>query len=494
MDDNKEKNKKNQLFETVVEENSSNNNYSSNDENLIPEEVSPDVTSPQESILEGNSGLPSDTPPVFVENWNRYIFLIIGFSVFLILFFIIFRFLFSTKKTTKEISLTYWGLWEDKEIFEPLIADYQKKNPHVKINYQKMSPQDYREKLLVRTQNGQGPDIFRFHNTWIPQIKQILSPLPSSIMSNEEFEKTFYKIHQKDLKIDNNYYGLPLTIDGLVLICNFDLLKKAGIESLPTTWDELIEMVPKLTVKDPSGKILTAGVALGLASNVEHFSDIFALMLYQNGGDIKKLDSEEAVGALETYRRFAEGENSFWDETLPNSITAFVQEKVAIIFAPSWQILLIKAANPEIKLKVLPVPSLPGADPVSIANYWVEGVSKASRNQLEAWKFLRFLIEKENLTKFYELASRQRLFGEPYSRVDLGTILLQNEYLGAIIKQADYFVSTPMISRTFDNGLNDEIIKYLENAINATVEGVSYQEALKTAQQGVNQVFEKYQL
>jgi multiple sugar transport system substrate-binding protein len=51
-----------------------------------------------------------------------------------------------------------------------------------------------------------------------------------------------------------------------------------------------------------------------------------------------------------------------------------------------------------------------------------------------------------------------------------------------------------MISRTFDNGLNDEIVKYIENAINATVEGVSYQEALKTAKQGVDQVFSKYQL
>jgi len=491
MDDNKEKDKKNQLFETVAEENPSSNDYN---DNLVPEEISPNITSPQEPIIERSEELSSETPPVFIENRRHYFFLIIGFFVFLIFFFVIFRLFFSTKKTTKEISLIYWGLWEDKEIFDPLIADYQKNNPHVKIVYQKMSPQDYREKLLVRTQNGQGPDIFRFHNTWIPQIKQIIAPLPSSIMSNEEFEKTFYKVHQKDLKIGDKYYGLPLTIDGLVLICNLDLLKKAGIENPPTTWDELIEIVPKLTVKDPSGKILTAGIALGLASNVEHFSDIFALMLYQNGGDIRKLDSEEAIGALETYRRFAEGENGFWDETLPNSINAFIQEKVAMIFAPSWQILIIKSANPEIKLKVVSVPSLPGAKPISIANYWVEGVSKASRNQLEAWKFLKFLTRKESLTKLYELASRQRIFGEPYSRVDLGTFLLQNEYLGPVIKQADYFISVPIISRTFDNGLNDEIIKYLENAINATIEGVSYQEALKTFKQGVDQVFQKYQL
>jgi len=107
---------------------------------------------------------------------------------------------------------------------------------------------------------------------------------------------------------------------------------------------------------------------------------------------------------------------------------------------------------------------------------------------------LRFLVEKENLTKFYELASRSRLFGEPYSRVDLASFLVQNDYLGAVIKQTDYFVSVPATSRTFDNGLNDEIIKYIENAINSTIEGVSYREALKTAKQGVDQVLEKYKL
>ena len=48
------------------------------------------------------------------------------------------------------------------------------------------------------------------------------------------------------------------------------------------------------------------------------------------------------------------------------------------------------------------------------------------------------------------------------------------------------------MSRTYDNGLNDEIVKYIENAINSTIQGVSYSEALKTAMSGVSQVFQKY--
>jgi len=497
MDDNKENQQKNQPFETVVIEDQPKETPTSGnslpDQNLVPEEVAPDVSSPEESISSG-SNLPPEAPPVFEENKNQPLLIVGAVIVFFIVFIFIFRLIFSSKKNSHPVTLNYWGLWEEKEVFEPLIAEYQKKYPYVKINYQKMESENYREKLLVRSRNNQGPDIFRFHNTWLPEIKEIASAIPSSIMSNAEFEKTFYKIHQKDLKVGDKYFGLPLEIDGLVLIYNVNLLKKAGIDKPPETWDELLEVVPKLTVKDVNGNIITAGIALGLTVNVEHFSDILALMIYQNGGDIKKLDSEEAAGALESYRKFAEPPNNFWDENMPNSLTAFIQEKVAMILAPSWHILTIKSTNPEIEVKAVPVLSLPGASPISIANYWVEGVSKMSRNQIEAWRFLRFLVEKDNLTKMYELASRNRLFGEPYSRVDLAPLLVENNYLGAVIKQADYFVSVPAISRTFDNGLNDEIVKYLENAINATIEGVSYNEALITAKKGVDQVLQKYRL
>ena len=145
-------------------------------------------------------------------------------------------------------------------------------------------------------------------------------------------------------------------------------------------------------------------------------------------------------------------------------------------------------------MKIVPVPVVPGTASLSIASYWVEGVSKFSSNQMEAWKFLKYLTEKENMTKLYEIQSKVRPFGEPYSRVDLAPLLAQNTYLSAVIKQANNFYSLPLISRTFDNGLNDEIIKYLENAVNSTILGVSYKEALSTAKLGINQVFTKYNI
>lgn len=461
-----------------------------------PEEVASEVTEASPGSVEASPELPPEVPPpVYQENKSKYLVIAAGVAVFLILFIIIIKTFLGGSKATQPVNLTYWGLWEEKEIVKPLIDQYQQKYPNVKIDYQKMSPQDYRDKLLARSKIGQGPDIFRFHNTWLPEIRDLAAPIPNSIMSNSEFESTFYKIHQRDLKDDtNHYYGIPLTIDGLVLVYNDDLLKKSGIQAPPSTWDDITNMLPKLTSKDKKGQFINTGLAIGTTSNVEHFSDIFALLLIQNGGSITALDSEEAIGALEVYRKFAESQNDFWNDSMPNSLTAFIQEKVAMILVPSWQILSIKNANPELKVKVVPVPAGPDGNPVSISNYWVEGVSKNSSNQLEAWKFLKYLVQKENLTKLFEITSQVRPFGEPYSRVDCASLLTQNEFLSPVIKQAEYYISVPMISRTFDNGLNDEVIKYIENAINASAQGVSYQEALKTAKQGVDQIFSKYKL
>ncbi len=484
MEDNND-NKKNieemqPKFETVpVDEN--------NGQQPIVEETPEEVTTPEELV-------PTDETPIYKENTSPpFLFIGIGIVVFIFLM-LIFSSLFSGKKTKKTVNLVYWGLWEEKEIFQPLIDEYQKKNPNIKITYQKMSPDSYREKLIVRSKNNQGPDIFRYHNTWIPEIKEVLSSLPSSVMANNEFENTFYEVCQKDLKVGQYYYGIPLYIDNLVMIYNRSLFKKAGILKEPSTWEDILEIVPKLTVKDQQGNLITAGIAIGTANNIEHFSDIFSLFLIQNGGDLKNLNTQEAVSALEAYRKFAEPPNQYWTEEMSNSVNAFIQEKVAIIFVPSWQILNIKVMNPELDFKVTTVPVIPGGKSVSIANYWVEGVSRFSKNQIEAWKFLKYLSEKENLTKIYEIQSRSKLFGTAYSRKDLANLLIQNEYLGPVIKQAENLVSIPLISRTLDNGLNDGLIKYLENAINSTTQGVSYQEALKTMSQGVSQIFNQYNI
>ncbi len=458
---------------------------------MAPETVPENVT--PEAINEPPAG---NLPPVYEESKSKYVIITAGVIIFFVIFFVIIKVLvgFGSKKAASgKITLKYWGLWEDESAFQPLIADYKRKHPNVTIIYTKIDPKNYRQKILARTQSSDDrPDIFRFHNTWLPSLTSVVTSLPATIMSAGEFEKTFYPIAQSDLKIGNSYYGIPLEIDGLVLVYNSKLFKAAGIETTPVTWEDIINDASKLSVKDQSGKIFTSGIALGTATNVEHFSDILGWMILQNGGDLKKLSAPEAVGALQQYRSFAEPPSNLWDASQSNSISAFIQEQVAMIIVPSWELLTIKQANPDLQLKVTSLPVVPGGNQITLASYWVEGVSKFSKNQIEAWKFLRFLVEKDNLTKLYAEQAKSRPFGEPYSRVDLAPSLVQNEYIGPVIAQAKNMKSLPTISRTYDDGLNDEVIKYLEDAVNSTAKGASYQDAFFTADRGIAQVFTKF--
>lgn len=72
----------------------------------------------------------------------------------------------------EKITLTYWGLWEAEEIMNPIIAEYQETYPNIIINYSQQSYKDYRERLQSALARDEGPDVFRFHNTWLVMLKK----------------------------------------------------------------------------------------------------------------------------------------------------------------------------------------------------------------------------------------------------------------------------------------------------------------------------------
>lgn len=394
---------------------------------------------------------------------------------------------------SKPVTLTYWGLWENDATLASVLADFQASHPKIKVVYSKQSPKQYRERLQAFIAKGDGPDVFRFHNTWVPMLRNELAPAPKTIMSASEFSSTFYPVASADLIGGQSIYGMPMMIDGLGLYYNEDLFQAAGV-SPPTTWEELLNLVPRLTVKRDT-TIITSAIALGTTGNVENFSDILATMIMQNGAKLSSLSGKEAEEALVFYRKFANPADPVytWNETLDNSIYAFASGKVAMIIAPSWRIFDIKQISPSLRFKTVPLPQLPG-NTATWASYWVEGVSTKSKYQQQAWELVNYMAGKEATTKMFTEASKSRLFGEPYARVELGNLLSNDPYVGAYIRQAPAAKSFPLASRTFDNGINDKLIKYLEDAVNAVGQGTAPTAALETAASGFRQVLGSFGL
>jgi len=438
-----------------------------------------------------------DTPPPPRKGFPKIIFILAAILALLVLVFLLVRFVLPSMKKGKEIELTWWGLREEV-IVAPLIAEYQETHPNVKINYVKQSSLDYRERLVNSLARGLGPDIFYFHNTWVPMFKNELDSIPASMMSAADFAEVFYPVALSDLSSGTGIVGIPLEYDALTLFVNEEIFAKID-KSPPTTWDGLRKTALELTIKDEKGSVVQAGVALGRTENVDHWQEILALMMLQNGASLSNPTGKPAEDALVFYTVFS-SVDGVWDETLPSSTTVFASGKVAMYFGPSWRASEIKNQNPDLDFRTYPLPQLPKVGPtqpdVSYATYWIEGVWAGSPKKEVAWQFLKFLVSKESLEKLYQNAAKAQIFAKAYPRKDMAKLLITDPITGSIVTQAPDAQSWYLASETFDGptGINSQISQYFEDAVEAINSGKRADKVLVPVASGVSQVLSDYGL
>ncbi|MCX6704375.1 MAG: extracellular solute-binding protein [Candidatus Woesebacteria bacterium] len=278
------------------------------------------------------SGVPVQptSPPVIPSPKKRFpkVLLFVGaLLILLVAAFLVARLMMRSKSGTSG-QITWWGLWEDPVIVVPLISAYEASHPGVKITYTRESQQDYRERLTNALAKGTGPDIFTFHNSWVPMFRSDLDSLPASVVNPADYVKTFYPTASSDLSTGNSIVGIPLGYDALTLYINEDIFNNAG-KIPPTTWDDLRVLARELTVKNDQGAITQAGVALGRTENVDHWQEILALMMIQNNVDLSNPTGKNAEGALTFFTNFSSGDG-VWDATLPPSTQSFAAGKLAM--------------------------------------------------------------------------------------------------------------------------------------------------------------------
>jgi len=397
-----------------------------------------------------------------------------------------------SKGTPQTVTLAYWGLWDDENVMKGVLADFQKQNPTITVVYTKENVKDYRDRVLTRMQNGNGSDVFLFHNTWLPEMSSVLTPLPTDVIGADTFQKTYYPVVVSDLTKNGAIYGMPIGIDTLSLFINSEIFQNAGATA-PTNWEDFGKVARSLTVEDEQGKIKTAGAAIGTFDNITHAPDLIALLFVQNGVNLLNLSatSKSVSDALDFYTSFAKDQGKVWDDTLDPSQLAFAKGNLAMYFGYSWDIFTIKALNPNLSFQVVPVPHLPGRD-TTIASYWANGVSIKSKHQKEALLLLKYLSQKDVSQKIFSEESKVRLFGEPYAQIDLSDSLKSNKLVYPFVLQANNAASSYFASNTYDNGLNDHMNGYLGNAVRSILGNTSTDTAVEQLYKGVAQVEAQY--
>lgn len=399
----------------------------------------------------------------------------------------------------KDVTLKYWGLWDDASIMQPVISDFERTHPHIKIQYEQQDIKglgEYVKRLTTRIDNNTGPDVYRFHSSWTYQLKNYLLPFPQPIVKDTQLETDYYKTVQRDMKINGAYYGIPLGVDTLAMFVNTQALQSKGLP-IPKDWNDIyVKYAPELVVKDQSGKIITSSISLGTYDNIAHAPDIVALLMLQNGADIKNLASNtksSAVDALKFYTSFADGDKSVWDQTLDNSTLAFAKGDLALYFGYSWDIYAIKALNPNLQFQIVKVPTLDKRNN-TVASYWSEGVSSRTKSSKEAFEFIDYLSKPETLQKIYQTQSKVRLFGTLYPRRSMAPLLSSNDLVYPFISQADDAQSTYFSSDTYDgdSGMITQMDVYMGNAVRSVNNNSSADSAIDTLSSGVATVLSQH--
>jgi multiple sugar transport system substrate-binding protein len=290
-------------------------------------------------------------------------------------------------------------------------------------------------------------------------------------------------------------YGFPLSVDSLALFYNKDLLSAAGIATPPDDWTEFLSDVEKLTQYDDAGNIKQSGAAIGTADNVERATDILSLLMIQNGTqmtddqgrvafhlipDGTPADIFPGLDAVEFYTDFSDPTKKAyaWNTSMPSSFEAFTTGKTAFFFGYSYHLPLIRTAAPKLNFAVSGMPQIAGGKVANFANYWVEGVSKDTKNADWAWDFLAFAASQKQVSSYLAAASK------PTALRNLINTQLESEDLNP-------FASQVLTAESWYHGLDvsatDKAFKNLITAIAANPE--KPEKALTDAAKKVSQTY-----
>ena len=316
--------------------------------------------------------------------------------------------------------LIQWrGAFLDKNIIQPLIDEYEKLKPNVKIDYSNEWPisSNFEEaarsyQLKLNSDLGDiidAPDIFTVHNSWAGDYELIAAP--STVYNSQAFSELFYPAAVNDFANNGTVYGSPLWMDTFAIVYNKNLLESVGKSEPDTNWNDFKNTADSLT-NISRQKIETAGFASGIVNNVDFSYELVLTLIRQNGSKLNNENNEpifstnpNTLAALEYFKTFA-GTKKTWDKSFSNDSIAFLEEKVAMIFIPSWRLRSLLQINEDqslgIQIGVAEIPKVQDQETINWADYWGLMVNGKRNNAQASWEFIQWLNQPEQQTQLHQ--------------------------------------------------------------------------------------------
>lgn len=294
-------------------------------------------------------------------------------------------------------------------IDKAIIAEFEKANPDIKVQYDAISVAEYSTKLLTAFAAGSGPDMFNNTSTLVTQYynAKILAPIDYAAMglADEAALLAKYSGNGFDgIRFQGKLHGIPTELSNWACFANNAIWAEAGLDpkkDWPRTWEALPAVAEKLTKRDANGVPVRRGFDFNWTIPGA-FWYVPNTMFHQLGAnmidDVAYKATLDTPAARQVFQYFQD-----WTGKLRLGGPQYTDTRAAFLAGSLgaecsfgiWGIPQMEAAK--ISWSVLPVPKFAasvsdnGMD--EYAFYMMVNARSAGPVQKAAWKFARFYTD-----------------------------------------------------------------------------------------------------
>lgn len=299
------------------------------------------------------------------------------------------------EKTTKPgEEVTFWGYWDGEvadQINEIVTAYNEKTGDNVKYICQADMMNAFQASAIA----GDVPDVMLWDASEVRRYAKLgqLMEQDSYIEKAGVPKSDFNDESIRELTVEDKLYGLPMNLDIWGVYVNMDILKKAGIEKAPATWDE-IKAAAEASMK-------VEGVKVGI--NLKMAPYLFNSFLVANNG--KPLSDDGLMvnlddRALEVLNYFKELIDSgvYTTKYAPsNGSDGFITGEEAMALWPTSMLRTYRTYGDKMDFTFIPIPQGRAENAVAggTQTSWSMVVPKAAKHPDVALSFIEYALHND---------------------------------------------------------------------------------------------------
>ena len=278
---------------------------------------------------------------------------------------------------------------------KPLIAEFEKQNPDVKIKWIDVPYSEGEKRTLASILSSTPPDLVNL----TPEFSSVLAQKQALEYIDCAKLKDYNKQITQSLMTDGKCYAVPFYATSSLTFYNKDLLKKAGVKRIPVTYGELNSLAPLIKQK--------TGVFVTMPTLTEN--DTLLKILNKSGINMPQtLTSDKSVKIFEGYRELYQKDLIPRESITQNhqeALEKYMSGQLAFIQSGANFLNIVKENAPQVFKHTDVAPQFTGDNgkyDVSVMNLIIPVRAKHKDGAL---RFALFLTNKQNQIELAKLTT-----------------------------------------------------------------------------------------